>query len=73
MKLIIIFVSLAVLLVSCGDNRFSSPEGRNLAAQERIDDAQVACYDHVEYLSFPNSYGRTYTAHLRVDGKPYTC
>lgn len=71
MKKLVLFA--VVLLAGCGDNRFSTPAERNQAAQDRIDSAQVACYDHVQYLSFPNSYGRTYTAHLQVDGKPYTC
>ncbi|MCK9531432.1 MAG: hypothetical protein M0R77_12870 [Gammaproteobacteria bacterium] len=69
------FVSFMAIgaLAGCGDTRFSSKESRTEAAQERIERAQIVCRDHVEYLSFPNSYGRTYTAHLQVDGKPYTC
>lgn len=70
-KLVLIAVVLA--LAGCNDNRFSTPAERNTAAQERADNAQRVCIDHVEYLSFPNSYGRTYTAHLQVDGTPFTC
>lgn len=63
----------AVLLAGCNDNRFSSNEQRTEAAQAIIDNAQKVCQDHVEYLSFPNAYGRTFTPHLQVDGKPFTC
>lgn len=70
-KMILIAV---ILLTGCGgDNRFSSKEERQEIAQGRAQDAEKVCIDHVEYLSFPNSYGRTYTAHLQVDGVPYPC
>lgn len=63
----------ALMLSGCGDNRFSSPEERKHAAQMVIDSAEKVCIDHVEYLSFPNSYGRTYSGHFRVDGSLYSC
>jgi len=63
----------AVLLTGCGDHRWATKEEREIAAQARASNAEKVCIDHVEYLSFPNSYGRTYTAHLQVDGVPYPC
>lgn len=70
-KLVLIAAVLA--LAGCNDNRFSTPQERTSAAQEVIDNAQKVCQDHVEYLSFPNAYGRTFTPHLQVDGTPFTC
>ena len=73
MKKIVFITLLAILLASCGDNRFSSNADRTASAQADIDNTQKVCQDHVEYLSFPNAYGRTFTPHLQVDGKPFTC
>lgn len=69
----LVLIATVLVLAGCNDNRFSSNAERTSAAQEVIDNAQKVCQDHVEYLSFPNAYGRTFTPHLQVDGKPFGC
>lgn len=69
----IALIAAVLVLAGCDDNRFSTDAERTNAAQHVIDNAQKVCQDHVEYLSFPNAYGRTFTPHLQVDGKPFSC
>lgn len=54
----------ALLVAGC-----NTPEAR----QQRVTDAELMCRDGVEYIYMTNSYGGSMTAHLKPDGKPYTC
>lgn len=73
MKKIYFIAALALMVAGCGQTRFSGTEAVQDYQQGRMDKSVIVCRDHVEYLSFPNSYGGSFTAHLQVDGKPYTC
>lgn len=73
MKRIALITGLAVMLASCGQTAFSSDSAKKDYRDERLNNATLHCRDHVEYMFMPNSYGGTFTPHLQVDGKPYTC
>lgn len=67
MKKIYFVAALALALTGCNAPGLKDP-------QRKIDDAEIVCRDHVEYLYIPVSgYATAITPHLQVDGKPFTC
>lgn len=69
MKMIFFVSFLAIgALAACGEAPTQQAAQRNFDAE-----VMAVCRDHVQYLRFPNSHGASYTARLKVDGKPYTC
>lgn len=62
----ILMVATLLCLSGCHDQLRGTPQGN-------LDRGRLACRDGVEYLQFNNNYGDSFTAHLKPDGKPYTC